>query len=129
MDSSGAAAVAARFLKARFPPNCAVHGRRWLRPQYVDCVENPQNGCCPKNGFGAAFALLDAGRAHVQATELVRGRLQSDAGSLAENSRAASFASVIVIEPKIRLIFNSGGHFSLCKSLILFVWVENFAKL
>ena len=27
------------------------------------------------------------------------------------------------------LIFNSGGHFSLCKSLILFVWVENFAKI
>jgi hypothetical protein len=28
-----------------------------------------------------------------------------------------------------RLIFNSGGHFSLCKSLISFVWVENFAKM
>jgi hypothetical protein len=29
----------------------------------------------------------------------------------------------------VELIFNSGGHFSLCKSLISFVWVENFAKM
>ena len=63
-------------------------------------LKNPKNGRCPKSGFGAAFALLDARRAHIEATELVRRRPQSNAGSLANKSRAASLASVVVIEPK-----------------------------
>jgi hypothetical protein len=76
----------------RFAPNC--RSRRIV-------LKNPKNGRCPKSCFGAAFAFLDARRAYIEATELVRRRPQSNAGSLANKSRAASLASVVVIEPKI----------------------------
>jgi hypothetical protein len=85
------------------PPTCDLRGHHPQRQLYADCVEKPPKWLPPENGYGAAFAFLDARRSHIEATELVRRRPQSDAGRLAKNSRAASLALVVVIEPKIRV--------------------------